>query len=191
MTEDDALYRLRLRALAPAAELGNVRSARKAMGCTRRRSTGEEARCSGSGRRSSEPRERRRPKTANQTSPFLEQRVAGLRPRQPGFGSDWISAEHSASRGVSRRGTTTSVRRMTRPRSYLYITLPCSPPSGIRRPGFLPRSPPRCRPAHPRWSSGRRRTNWLTSRPCVVGVITVAKCRCGHLLPPNGKPRLR
>jgi len=32
LTQDDALYRFRLRALAPATELGNVRAARRAMG---------------------------------------------------------------------------------------------------------------------------------------------------------------
>ena len=39
------------------------------------------------------PRERRRPKMANQTSPFVEQRVLAFALGHPGFGPARISAE--------------------------------------------------------------------------------------------------
>ena len=89
MTEDDALYRFRPRALALATELGNVRAACRAMGIhpsTFYRWRGQVLRF---GPEILRPRERRRPRMANQTSPFIEQRVVGgLRPRPP-----WVRAD--------------------------------------------------------------------------------------------------
>ena len=93
MTTDDALYRFRLRALALSQELGNVRAACRAMGihpstfyrwCAQMLRFGPEI---------LRPRERRRPKMANQTSPFVEQEVLAFALGHPGFGPMRISAE--------------------------------------------------------------------------------------------------
>jgi hypothetical protein len=93
LTQDDALYRFRLRALALAAELGNVCAACRAMGShpsTFYRWRGQVLRF---GPEILRPRERRRPKMANQTSPFIEQRVLAFCLGHPGFGPMRISAK--------------------------------------------------------------------------------------------------
>ena len=76
LTEDDALYRFRMRALALATELGKGRM------------SGDrdpplhllpvEGSGAPFGPEILQPRERRRPTMANQTSPFIEQRVVAL-----------------------------------------------------------------------------------------------------------------
>ena len=93
MTVDDALYRFRLRVFALAQEHGNVRAACRAMGIhpsTYYRWRHQVLRF---GPEILRPRERRRPKMANQTSPFVEQRVLAFSLGQPGFGPARISAE--------------------------------------------------------------------------------------------------
>ena len=93
MTTDDALYRFRLRALALAQELGNVRAACRAMGIHPSTFYRWRAQVLRFGPEILRPRERRRPKMANQTSPFIEQRVLAFSLGQPGFGPARISAE--------------------------------------------------------------------------------------------------
>ena len=93
MTEDDALYRFRLRALGLATELGNVRAACRAMGIHPSTFYRWRAQVLRFGPEILRPRERRRPKMANQTSPFIEQRVVAFSLGQPGFGPMRISAE--------------------------------------------------------------------------------------------------
>ena len=83
MTQDDALYRFRLRALALAAELGNVRSACRAMGIHPSTLYRWRAQVLRFGPEILRPRERRRPRMANQTSPFIEQRVIALASATP------------------------------------------------------------------------------------------------------------
>jgi len=93
LTVDDALYRFRLRVFALAQEHGNVRAACRAMGIhpsTYYRWRHQVLRF---GPEILRPRERRRPKMANQTSPFVEQRVLAFSLGQPGFGPARISAE--------------------------------------------------------------------------------------------------
>ena len=80
MTPDDQLYRFRQRTLALAEELGNVRAACRVMGIHastfyRWRRDAERY-----GLEMLRPRERRRPRMPNATSPFVEQ-VSCLRPR--------------------------------------------------------------------------------------------------------------
>ncbi|MGH2577655.1 MAG: helix-turn-helix domain-containing protein [Actinomycetota bacterium] len=93
MTTDDALYRFRLRALALAQELGSVRAACRAMGIHPSTFYRWRAQVLRFGPEILRPRERRRPKMANQTSPFVEQRVVAFSLGHPGFGPLRISAE--------------------------------------------------------------------------------------------------
>src|SRR5207245_1204998 len=71
------------------------------------------------------PRERRRPKMANQTSPFVEQRVLAFALGHPGFGPKRISAElrrekwggivlsaNGVHRVLSRHGLNTRAKRL-------------------------------------------------------------------------------
>ncbi len=93
MTPDDALYRFRVRTLALAEELGSVRAACRAMGIhhsTFYRWRREVLRF---GLEMLRPRERRRPRMPNATSPFVEQRVVAFALGQPGFGPARIAAE--------------------------------------------------------------------------------------------------
>ena len=125
MTVDDALYRFRLRALALAQETGNVRAACRAMGIhpsTFYRWRGQVLRF---GPEILRPRERRRPKMANQTSPFIEQRVVAFALGHPGFGPMRIAAElrrekwggivlspNGVHRVLSRHGLSTRAKRL-------------------------------------------------------------------------------
>ena len=93
MTHDDAPYRFRLRALALATELGNVRAACRAMGIHPSTLYRWRAQVLQFGPEILRPRERRRPKMANQTSPFVEQRVVAFTLGHPGFGPARIAAE--------------------------------------------------------------------------------------------------
>jgi hypothetical protein len=93
LTTDDALYRFRLRALALAQELGNVRAACRAMGIHPSTFYRWRHQARRFGPEILRPRERRRPKMANQTSPFVEQHVVAFSLGHPGFGPARISAE--------------------------------------------------------------------------------------------------
>ena len=93
MSPDDALYRFRLRVFALAEELGNVRAACRAMGihhstCYRWRRD-----ILRFGLEVLRPRERRRRRMPNATSPLVEQRVVAFALGQPGFGPARIAAE--------------------------------------------------------------------------------------------------
>jgi transposase InsO family protein len=93
VTQDDVLYRFRLRALALAQELGNARAACRALGIhpsTYYRWRRQAAR---HGLQYLRPRERRAPQMPNQTSPMIEQRVLAFSLAQPGFGPARIAAE--------------------------------------------------------------------------------------------------
>jgi transposase len=93
LTTDDALYRFRLRALALSQELQNVRAACRAMGIHPSTFYRWRAQVLRFGPEILRPRERRRPRMANQTSPFVEQRVLAFALGHPGFGPMRISAE--------------------------------------------------------------------------------------------------
>ncbi len=88
MTPDDRLYRFRQRTLALAEELGSVRAACRMMGIHhstyyRWRNEAEHY-----GLEMLRPRERRRPRMPNATSPFVEQRVVAFaRPGPSGAAS--------------------------------------------------------------------------------------------------------
>jgi transposase InsO family protein len=93
LTVDDALYAFRLRVFSLARELGNVRAACKAMGIHPSTYYRWKAQLERFGPEILRPRERRRPRMANATSPLVEQRVVAFALGHPGFGPKRISAE--------------------------------------------------------------------------------------------------
>ena len=93
MTTDDALYRFRLRVFALATELGSARAACRAMDIHPSTYYRWRRQVLRFGPEILRPRERRRPRMANQTSPFIEQRVVAFALGHPGLGPARISAE--------------------------------------------------------------------------------------------------
>jgi transposase-like protein len=81
VTQDDLLYRFRLRVFAVAAELGNVRAACRAMGIHPSTYYRWKRQLDRHGPEVLRPRERRVPRMANATSVLVEQRGGCLRPR--------------------------------------------------------------------------------------------------------------
>ena len=84
MTTDDAQYRFRLRALALAHELGSVRATCRAMGIHPSTYDRWRRQLLLYGPEILRPRERRPPRTANATSPLVEQRVVAFALGHPG-----------------------------------------------------------------------------------------------------------
>src|SRR6266567_6554063 len=141
LTNDDALYRFRLRALALAQEMGNVRAACRAMGIHPSTFYRWRRQVLRFGPDILRPRERRRPKMANQTSPFVEQRVLAFALGHPGFGPARISAElrrdkwggivlspNGVHRVLARHGLSTRAKRLGLVAGY------AAPPEPERRP---------------------------------------------------------
>jgi transposase InsO family protein len=93
VTQDDLLYRFRLRTFAMAAELGNVRAACRAMGIHPSTYYRWKHQLDRYGPEILRPRERRTPRMANQTSVLVEQRVVAFALGHPGFGPARIAAE--------------------------------------------------------------------------------------------------
>jgi hypothetical protein len=93
VTQDDLLYRFRLRVFAMAAELGNVRAACRAMGIHPSTYYRWKRQLDRHGPEILRPRERRVPRMANQTSVLVEQRVVAFALGHPGFGPARIAAE--------------------------------------------------------------------------------------------------
>jgi Helix-turn-helix domain len=96
VTQDDLLYRFRLRTFAIAAELGNVRAACRAMGIHPSTFYRWKHQLDRHGPEVLRPRQRRVPQMANQTSVLVEQRVVAFALGHPGFGPARIAAEPSA-----------------------------------------------------------------------------------------------
>jgi hypothetical protein len=93
VTQDDLIYRFRLRVFAIAAELGNVRAACRAMGIHPSTYYRWKRQLDRHGPEILRPRERRVPRMANQTSVLVEQRVVAFALGHPGFGPARIAAE--------------------------------------------------------------------------------------------------
>jgi transposase len=93
VTQDDLLYRFRLRTFAIAAELGNVRAACRAMGIHPSTYYRWKRQLERYGPEILRPRERRSPRMANQTRVLVEQRVVAFALGHPGFGPARIAAE--------------------------------------------------------------------------------------------------
>ena len=93
MTQDDALYRFRVRVFGLAEEMGSVRAACRVMGIHPSTFYRWRAQVLRFGLTILHPRERRRPRMPNATSPFIEQRVLAFALAQPTFGPQRISSE--------------------------------------------------------------------------------------------------
>ena len=92
MTQDDALFRYRVRLLGLAQELG-VRAACRAMGVHHSSYYRWKKQSDRFGLDILRPRERRRPRMPNATPAHIEQRVLGFALAHPGVGPKRISAE--------------------------------------------------------------------------------------------------
>jgi transposase InsO family protein len=93
VSPDDVLYRYRLRALALAGELGNVRAACRALGIHHSTFYRWKALADRHGLELLRPRERRAPAMPNQASPMIERRVLAFALAHPGHGPARIAAE--------------------------------------------------------------------------------------------------
>jgi transposase InsO family protein len=93
VTQDDVLYRYRLRALALAQELGNVRAACRVLAIHHSTFYRWQRMARRQGLEMLRPRERRAPQMPNATSPMIEQRVLAFALAHPGFGPKRIAAE--------------------------------------------------------------------------------------------------
>ena len=114
MTQDDLLYRFRLRTFAMAAELGNVRAACRAMGIHPSTYYRWKHQLDRYGPEILRPRERRVPRMANATSALVEQRVVAFALGHPGFGPARIAAELARPRWGGIRLSTNGVWRVLR-----------------------------------------------------------------------------
>jgi transposase InsO family protein len=156
VTSDDVLYRFRLRALALAGELGNVRAACRALGIHHSTFYRWKRLADRHGLELLRPRERRGPQMPNQTSPMIEQRILAFSLAYPGYGPARIAAELSRDKwgaisispngvwGVLRRhGRSTRARRLALVAGYAAPPEPARPdPQPVRhiavsRPGEL------------------------------------------------------
>ena len=136
MTHDDSLYRFRVRALALAEEMGNVRAACRAMGIhpsTFFKWRGQTRRF---GLEVLRPRERRAPRMPNAIPSHIEQRILAFALGHPGFGPDRISSELRRRKGggivVSGNGVWRVLRRHglhTRARRLGLVAGYAAPPS--------------------------------------------------------------
>jgi transposase InsO family protein len=93
VTQEDVVYRFRLRIFALAQEMSNVRSACRAMGVHPSTYYRWRKQLLRYGPETLRPRERRQPQMPNATAPFIEQRVLAFALGHPGFGPQRIAAE--------------------------------------------------------------------------------------------------
>jgi transposase len=112
VTQDDLLYRFRLRTFAIAAELGTVRAACRAMGINPSTYYRWKRQLDRHGPEILRPRERRTPRMVNQTSVLVEQRVVAFALGRPGFGQARIAAELAQPRWGEIRLSTNGVWRV-------------------------------------------------------------------------------
>jgi transposase InsO family protein len=141
VTQDDLLYRFRLRTFAMAAELGNVRAACRAMGIHPSTYYRWKRLLDRYGPEILRPRERRVPRMANATSVLVEQRVVAFALGHPGFGPARIAAELAQPRWGGIRLSTNGVWRVlrrhglsTRARRYGLVAGYAAPPAPERPP---------------------------------------------------------
>ena len=139
MTQDDVLYRFRLRALALAEELGNVRAACRALGIHHSTFYRWQALARRHGLELLRPRERRAPAMPNQTSPMIEQRVLAFSLAHPGYGPARIGAELARPKwggiAISPNGVWGVLRRHglnTRARRLALVAGYAAPPEPVR-----------------------------------------------------------
>jgi len=144
VTQDDLLYRFRLRTFAIATELGNVRAACRAMGIHPSTYYRWKRQLDRHGPEILRPRERRTPRMANQTSVLVEQRVVAFALGHPGFGPARIAAELARPKWggivLSANGIWRVLRRhglSTRAKRYGLVAGYAAPPEP-QRPAPLP-----------------------------------------------------
>ena len=146
MTNDDVLFRFRLRLFALAEELGNVRSACRAMGIHPSTYYRWRRPYLIYGTDALRLRERRLPRMPNHTPPFIEQRVLAFALAYPGFGPQRISAELARERWggirLSAHGIWNVLRRhgLNTRRARLGLVAGYAAPPELQRP---PPPPPR------------------------------------------------
>jgi transposase InsO family protein len=139
VTQDDLLYRFRLRVFAMAGELGNVRAACRAMGIHPSTYYRWKRQLDRYGPEILRPRERRPPRMANATSVLVEQRVVAFALGHPGFGPARIAAELAQPRWggitLSANGVWRVLRRhglSTRAKRYGLVAGYAAPPQPQR-----------------------------------------------------------
>jgi transposase InsO family protein len=144
VTQDDLLYRFRLRVFAMAGELGNVRAACRAMGIHPSTYYRWKHQLDRHGPEILRPRERRPPRMANTTSPLVEQRVVAFALGHPGFGPARIAAELARPKWGGIQLSTNGVWRVlrrhglnTRARRYGLVVGYAAPPA-LERPQPAP-----------------------------------------------------
>ena len=93
MTDDDVLYRFRLRLFALADEVGNVRAASRILGVDPSTYYRWRKPVLRWGLDALRPRERRLPQSPRRTPPWLEQQILALALAHPGWGLDRLAAE--------------------------------------------------------------------------------------------------
>jgi transposase InsO family protein len=93
VTNDDALFRYRLRVMAAAKELGNVRAACRMFGVHHSTYYRWKALAERQGLEMLRPRERRAPQMPNAIPAFIEQRILAYALANPGQGPNRISSE--------------------------------------------------------------------------------------------------
>jgi transposase-like protein len=93
MTDDDLLYRFRLRLFGLAHELGSVRAACRALGVHPSTYYRWKHQVDRGGLEMLRPRERRSPRMPNAISVLVSQRIIAFALGHPGFGPARISAE--------------------------------------------------------------------------------------------------
>ena len=114
MTQGDVLYHFRLRTMALAEELGNVRAACRLMDIHPSTYYRWRKKMRRGGVEMLRPRERRRPRMPNQTPHLIEQRVVAFALAHPGFGPKRIAAELARERWGSIEISTSTVYRVLR-----------------------------------------------------------------------------
>jgi transposase InsO family protein len=141
VSPDDVLYRYRLRALALAAELGNVRAACRALGIHHSTFYRWKAVAARHGLELLRPRERRAPAMPNQTSPMVEQRILAYSLAHPGQGPARIASELARDKwggiAISANGVWGVLRRhglSTRAKRLALVAGYAAPPEPARRP---------------------------------------------------------
>jgi transposase InsO family protein len=125
MTNDDVLYRSRLRLFALAKEMGSVRAACRLLGVHHSTYYRWRRQLVRYGTEILRPRERRQPRMPNAISPMFEQRILALALAYPGWGPDRLSLElgrpkwgglkvsaNGAWRVLKRHGLSTRAKRL-------------------------------------------------------------------------------
>jgi transposase InsO family protein len=156
VTEHDALHRFRVRLFGLVQELGSVRAACRAMGVHPSTYYRWRRLVLRHGLELLRPRERRRPRMPNATSPLVEQRVLAFALAHPGVGPARIAAELARAkwggfrlspngvwRVLRRHGLSTRAKRLALVAGYAAPPEPVRPPPEperhlhVSRPGEL------------------------------------------------------